>query len=214
MFSTPVARKAKVQRLKFSDADDDITAGDDVIDDSEAAHEVNQSHTFEEDEPVSNDNCVEDVQGFAEPSTDAEVEELMAGICPEDLSFSTSYIGLTTPQKNVNNLPQPLHESTPNVNSSHKNVTSPSPIAAQHARDITRASTNDPVKISKSVVEKVNKVLGPEFQGFKLSSEIKNLKQCDQLTVYPEGTFYGLPEDISKCLEEFKGIKKLYGKDG
>ena len=144
---------------------------------------------------------------------DTEVEELMDGICPEDLSFNTSYMGLTTPQKNVDNPPQPLHESTPNVNSSDKTITSSSP---KKTSNTARAPSTTPSnKISKSVVEKVNKVLGPDFQGFKSSSEVKNasLKQCDQLTVYPKGTFYGLPEDVLKCLEEFKGIKKLYGQE-
>lgn len=179
----------------------------------EPESEINQSHEFEEDKPSnSNNNNVEDVEAYTDPSTDTEVAELMAGICPEDLSFNTSYIGLVTPLKSVNHAPQPLHESTPNMNSGDKNVTNSSPITEQHTRD-TRASATPVSKIPKSVVEKVNKVLGPDFQGFKLSSEIKNtsLKQCDQLTVYPEGTFYGLPEDVFKCLEEFKGIKKLYG---
>ena len=151
------------------------------------------------------------LQRFTDPSTDTEVNELMAGICPEDLSFNTSYIGLTTPIKNMDNAPQPLHQSTPNVNPGDcKNVTTSSPVAEQDKRV---AGVTPVSKISKCVVAKVNKVLGADFQGFKLSSEIKNtsLKQCDQLTVYPEGTFYGLPEDIFKCLEEFKGIKKLYG---
>ena len=149
-----------------------------------------------------------DDKGFTERSTDTEVDEFMAGICPEDWSFNTSYAGLTTPVKNVDNTPQPLRHSTPNVNSGdHKNVTTSSPVT-ERATGVTPVS-----KISKSVVTKVNKVLGADFQGFKLSSEIKNtsLKQCDQLTVYPKGTFYGLSEDVFKCLEEFKGIKKLYG---
>lgn len=157
------------------------------------------------------------MEGFNELNTDDELEELMAGICPEDLSFNASFIGLTTPLKKVDNVPQPLHVSTPNVKLTKKNVTismvDKNPVTEQHT---TR--TKDTIaggRISKSVVEKVNKVLGPDFHGFKLSSEVKNtgLKQCDQLTVYPEETFYGLPEDVSKCLEEFKGITKLYGQN-
>lgn len=181
-------------------------------DNSESASEVNQRQA-EEDKPAINDNSnVEEVQCFTEPSTDTEVEELLDGICPEDLSFNTSCFGLTTPQKNVDNPPQPLHKSTPNPSS--KTINSSSPITEKKGSDTTKApSTTPSSKISKSVVEKVNKVLGPHFQGFKSSSEVKNtsLRQCDQLTVYPNGTFYGLPEDVLKCLEEFKGIKKLYG---
>ena len=152
---------------------------------------------------------MEDVQRFNEPSTDTEVEELMAGICPEDLSFNISC--MTTPQKEYP--PQPLHKSTPNVNADDKTIVTSSPVT--EGRKANDSCTTPGSKISKSVVEKVNKVLGPDFQGFKLSSEVKNtsLKQCSQLTVYPKGTFYGLPEDILTCLEEFKGIKKLYGQD-
>ena len=190
-----------------NDVDNDINTG-------ETASEVNQRQ-LEEDKPTANDNNnVEEVQSFTEPSTDTEVEELLDGICPEDLSFNTSYFGLTTLQKNVDNPPQPLNKSTPNVNPSGTTITSSPPVTEKKTSDTTKApSTTPSSKISKSVVEKVNKVLGPHFQGFKSSSEIKNtsLKQCDQLTVYPNGTFYGLPEDVSKCLEEFKGIKKLYG---
>lgn len=149
---------------------------------------------FEEDKfTTDNNDIVSSVEGVQdELSTSTDVEELMAGICPEDLSFNISCIVMTTPMKNSDNVPQPLHASTPEVDPRDKNDTG----------------------ISKSVVEKVNKVLGPDFQGFRSLSEVKNisLKHCDQLTVYPKGTFYGLPEDVSKYLEEFKGIKKLYGK--
>ena len=205
--STDDVLQNQAQMLKFSDVDNDINTGDD-------SPEVNQRHTPEENK--SDNSNVEEVRCFTEPSTDSEVEELMDGICPEDLSFSTSYIGMTTPQKNVDNPPRPLHESTPNVNSSDKTITSSPPVTEKKTSDTARASATPSSKISKSVVEKVNKVLGPDFQGFKSSSsEVKNtsLKQCDQLTVYPKGSFYGLPEDILKCLEEFKGIKKLYGQD-
>jgi len=193
---------------------------DTATDDSEPTCEVNQ---IEEDKFTINDNdMVSSVEGVQnELSTNTDLEELMAGICPEDLSFNVSSIVMTTPIKNTDNTPQPLHASTPEVDPRNKNGTvlnnrdSISLITSeQHTRDVKGVSGTMPGnKISKSVVEKVNKVLGPDFQGFKSSSEVKNisLKQCDQLTVYPEGTFYGLSEDVSKCLEEFKGIKKLYG---
>ena len=177
--------------------ENDVTA-----DGSETTAE--RHHIIEEDKlPSTNDNNVEDVQGCNEQSTDMEVEDLMAGICPEDMSFNASFIGLITPLKSKDKGPEPLHASTPNINSSDKSVTG----------DATTVPSTTPSKISKTVVEKVNKVLGPEFQGFKPSSKVRNtsLKECDQLTVYPKETFYGLPEDVSKYLEEFKGIKKLYG---
>lgn len=191
--------------LKFDDVDDGITIDTDT---TEPTTGSNKKDSFEEDKPAAiDDNKVEDVRTF---TTDTEIEEIMDGICPEDLSFNTSCIGLTTPLKNTENvIPQPLHASTPNVNPSDKNNTSSSPV-----RDTVRVSSTTPnSKISKSVVEKVNKVLGPDFKGFKSSSEIKNisLTQCDHLTVYPEGTFYGLSEGVLKCLKEFKGINKLYG---
>ena len=202
-------RKAKAQRLKFSDGENDTTAND-----SEAACEVNQNHTCEEDELITNDNNMGGLlEGFTEPNTDNEVDELMAGICPEDLSFNTSYAGMTTPVKNVDTAPQPLGHSTPNkIPGDSNNVTASSSVTEQDRR-IT--GTTPVSKISKSVVAKVNKVLGVDFQGFKLSSEIKNtsLKQCDKLRVYPEGTFYGLSEDVLNCLEEVKGIKRLYGEN-
>ena len=202
-------RKAKAQRLKFSDGENDTTAND-----SEAACEVNQNHTCGEDKLITNDNNVGGLlEGFTEPNTDTEVDELMAGICPEDLSFNTSYAGMTTPVKNVDTAPQPLGHSTPNkIFSDSNNVTASSSVTEQDRR-IT--GTTPASKISKSVVAKVNKVLGVDFQGFKLSSEIKNtsLKQCDKLRVYPEGTFYGLSEDVLNCLEEVKGIKRLYGEN-
>ena len=222
-------RKAKAQRLKFSDGENDTTAND-----SEAACEVNQNHTCEEDELITNDNNMGGLlEGFTEPNTDNEVDELMAGICPEDLSFNTSYAGMTTPVKNVDTAPQPLGHST-GMTTPVKNVdTAPQPLGHSTPNKIPGDSNNvtasssvteqdrritgtTPVsKISKSVVAKVNKVLGVDFQGFKLSSEIKNtsLKQCDKLRVYPEGTFYGLSEDVLNCLEEVKGIKRLYGEN-
>ena len=194
-------RKAKAQTLKVDDIDNDIAKNT-----SESTSEVKERQTFEEDIPPIADKNVEDVQHFNEPSMDTDLEELMDGICPEDMSFNIS--SMTTPQKEYP--PQPLHKSTPNVNADDKTIATSSPVTEGKEATATPGS-----KISKSVVEKVNKVLGPDFQGFKLSSEVKNtsLKQCNQLTVYPKGTFYGLPEDIFTCLEEFKGIKKLYGQD-
>ena len=72
--------------------------------------------------------------------------------------------------------------------SGNENVTASSPVSEQ----VTDATSVN--KISKSAVT-VN----------------TSFKQCDQLTVYPENTFYGLPESVFKYLKEFKGIKELYG---
>ena len=193
---------------KLTSGDNDITTTGDNL---ETAPEVNQRQPEEDKPAINNNSNVEEVQCFTESSTDTEIDELMDGLCPKDLSFNTSCIGLTTPQKNDPS--QPLHESTPSVNPNSKTITSSSPDTKKASDTARSPSTTPSSKIPKSVVEKVNKVLGPHFQGFKSSSEVKNtsLKQCDQLTVYPNKTFYGLPEDVLKCLEEFKGIKKLYG---
>ena len=135
----------------------------------------------------------------------------MDGICPKGLSFNSSCIGMATPQKEGPT--RTVQETKTSVNPNSKTITSSSPDTKKASDTARSPSTTPSSKIPKSVVEKVNKVLGPHFQGFKSSSEVKNtsLKQCDQLTVYPNKTFYGLPEDVLKCLEEFKGIKKLYG---
>jgi len=134
------------------------------------------------------------------------LDDLMAGVCPEDLNnstlnFNTSVMYVDTP---VKQLDHPIGASTPNTDTkaSTKRCLLPSPV---------KCVTSDSNFISMSAVHKVNKVLGPDFKGFQSSSSVLAYPKLENLTIYPTETFYGLPQEVFKCLEEFRGIKKLYG---
>ena len=184
-------RKAKTQRIKLSD---DSTSNNKPVD------EAIETLPVEESDPTITSVTL------GNQEDDTGLDDLMAGLCPEDfnnstLNFNSSMLCLTTPVKQSD---CPVGTSTPNTNikNTAKRCLLPSPV---------KCATNDRTHISVSAVDKVNQVLGPEFKGFRSSSTALVNLNCKNLTVYPTETFYGLSLEVSKCLEELKGIKKLYG---
>jgi len=175
-------RKAKTHRIRLYD---------NIMSDNEPPGEATQNE--ETKSRVSN--------VASELGDETALDDLMAGLCPEDLNnstlnFNTSMMCVSTPVKQMDHL---IDTSTPNTNTKPKKCLLPSPV---------KCNSN---LISKSAVNKVNKVLGPDFKGFQSSSTALASPNVENLTVYPQETFYGLPLEVFKCFEEFKGIKKLYG---
>ena len=162
-----------------------------------------QSPPFEETKPTIT-SVVTELGN--EVGDETALDDLMDGLCPEDLNnstlnFNNSMMYVATPVKQVDH---PIGTSTPNTNSkpSAKRCLLPSPV---------KGASSEGNRISMSAVDKVNQVLGPDFKGFRSSSTAPAHPKMENLTVYPTETFYGLPLEVSKCFEEFRGIKILYG---
>lgn len=122
------------------------------------------------------------------PTDIAVVDDLMFGLCPEDLSFSfnnsntsfqkpVSETGMTTAVQKMT--------SPSRVTDKSKIILVDGPDSIAHSR-ATKTSDN-------STCISVTCSLG-----------------CNSLS-YPSGTFYGLPLTVSMCLKEHRGIEKLYG---
>ena len=122
------------------------------------------------------------------PTDVAVVDDLMFGLCPEDLSFSfnnsntsfqkpVSETGMTTVIQKMT--------SPSRVTDKSKIILEDAPDSIAHSRPTKTSNNSTCISVTCSL-------------GYNSLS-------------YPSGTFYGLPLTVSMCLKEHRGIEKLYG---
>ena len=115
-------------------------------------------------------------------------EDLLLGLCPEDLSFS-------------------FHN---NSSISHETF-----VKRKGVKEISTGCSKQVMKTDISVSPCIKKEVSSQHYIKEASTEVVLNKHVKQLSVssgfYPSGTFYGLPMKVLECLKEYHGISKLYG---
>ena len=115
-------------------------------------------------------------------------EDLLLGLCPEDLSFS-------------------FHN---NSSISHETFVKRTGIT-----EISSGCSKQVMKTGITVSPYIKKEVSSQHYIKEASTEVVLNKDVKHLSVsssfYPSGTFYGLPMKVLECLKEYHGISKLYG---
>ena len=127
-------------------------------------------------------------------------EDLLLGLCPEDLmscstSFSTS-LNDSTSTGHVKDEIFPAEVKTPSIQSPnypHTNIVSLH-LTSSHSTPKQQSMADLPTDRHESAI----------------GSDAPIPASRNQFSI-PPGTFYGLPLKVKQCLEEHRGITKLYG---
>lgn len=131
-------------------------------------------------------------------------DDLLQGLCPEDLmncsaSFCTSIDESTVEcVQRSDHLPPEIHVMTPRIQSScchpdsNSKITCTNPVhSTPKSKQFLHCSPlGTPVTLPESPTSRHSEPL-----------------QCP----FPSDTFYGLPLKVKDCMEEYRGIKTLYG---
>ena len=124
-------------------------------------------------------------------------EDLLLGLCPEDL-MSTSFC-ISTDDCLIACEKLPLEAITPNIQSPDQ--TPPPPHHTSSSRTL-HSTTKSGIHKQFTVAESVALPVAP-------SSIDREPVQSN--LIFPSDTFYGLPLKVKKCIEENRGISSLYG---
>ena len=134
----------------------------------------------------------------------AAEEDLLLGLCPEDLmscstSFSTS-LNDSTSTGHVKAETFPAEVKTPSIQSPNYPHTNIMSLHLTSSHSTPKPSTYKQ-SMADSPTDKHESAIG---------SDAPIPASRNQFSV-PPGTFYGLPLKVKQCLEEHRGITKLYG---